>query len=47
MNNAIECTSGLCEHPEHTVNALVWILPAIAAAFLINKIYKNFKASKK
>jgi len=36
-----ECASGLCEHPEHKVNALVWIIPAVAGAFLLNKIYKR------
>tara|TARA_R100000008_G_scaffold50150_1_gene29957 strand:+ start:253 stop:429 length:177 start_codon:yes stop_codon:yes gene_type:complete len=36
-----ECASGLCEHPEHKVNALVWIIPAVAGVFLLNKVYKR------
>ena len=49
MNNLLnqshqlqECVGGLCEHPEHKVNVLVWIIPAIAGAYLINVIYKKY-----
>ena len=38
-----ECTSGLCEHPEHKVNALVWIIPIIIGVFLLSKKYKTIK----
>ena len=36
-----ECVGGLCEHPEHKVNALLWIIPAVAGGFLLNKVYKR------
>ena len=38
-----ECTSGLCEHPEHKVNALIWIIPLIIGAFLFSKLHKKVK----
>ena len=38
-----ECVGGLCEHPEHKVNALMWIIPVVAGAFVFNKIYKAGK----
>ncbi len=37
-----ECASGLCEHPEHKVNMLVWLVPAIAVAYLMTKMYKEY-----
>ena len=47
MNETIQCVNGLCEHPEHTVNAFVWILPAIAGAYLISKaLLKKCKRKK-
>ncbi len=42
MNETVKCINGLCEHPEHTVNALVWILPAIAGALLTTALYKKY-----
>ena len=37
-----ECVSGLCEHPEHKVNPLVWIIPAVAGVYFINVLYKKY-----
>lgn len=38
-----ECASGVCEHPEHKVNALIWIIPIIIGALVFSKMYKTFK----
>ena len=37
-----QCVNGLCEHPEHKVNALVWIVPVIAVSYLVNVVYKKY-----
>ena len=37
-----ECVGGLCEHLEHKVNALIWIIPAIAGAYLISVLHKKY-----
>jgi hypothetical protein len=37
-----ECVSGLCEHPEHKVNALIWIIPMTVGAYLVTVIYKKY-----
>ncbi len=39
-----ECVGGLCEHPEHKINALVWVIPGIIAAVLIGKLIKTVSA---
>ena len=36
-----ECVGGLCEHPEHKINALVWVIPGIIVAVLIGKLIKT------
>ncbi len=38
MNSISQCVTGLCEHPEHKVNNLVWIIPSIIAAYFLAKI---------
>lgn len=38
-----ECVGGVCEHPEHKVNALIWIIPIIIGALVFSKMYKTFK----
>ncbi len=42
MDNVIKCVNGVCNHPEHSANALVWLVPAIAAGYLAGKIYKKY-----
>jgi len=43
MEDIIKCTNGVCDHPEHAANALVWVVPAIAIGYLITtKIYKKY-----
>ncbi len=42
IENTIKCVNGLCEHAEHKVNMLIWLVPAIAGAFLISVIYKKY-----
>ena len=39
-----ECANGLCTHPEHKINALVWVIPGIIAAVLIGKLIKTGSA---
>ncbi len=36
-----ECASGLCEHAEHKVNALVWIIPIVAGVLIFSKLLKK------
>tara|TARA_Y100001938_G_C8080582_1_gene428789 strand:- start:1307 stop:1441 length:135 start_codon:yes stop_codon:yes gene_type:complete len=42
MDNVIKCANGACGHPEHAVNALVWLIPAIAVAYLASRVYKKY-----
>ena len=42
MMQQSQCVNGLCEHLEHKVNALVWIIPAIAAVYFASAIYKKY-----
>lgn len=42
MNNTIKCVNGLCDHPEHTVNGLIWLVPAAIAVCLMIKLYKKY-----
>jgi len=39
MNSLNHCVSGLCECPEHKINALVWIIPIMAGIYILNKVY--------
>ncbi len=43
MNSINQCVTGLCEHPEHKVNNLVWIIPCIIAACFLAKILPSPK----
>ena len=42
-----ECATGLCEHAEHKVNALVWIIPIVAGVFMFIKLLKRSGGSFK
>lgn len=42
MNSISGCATGLCHCPEHNVNNLVWILPAVVGALLLSKLYKKY-----
>ena len=44
MNDTIKCMNGLCDHSEHAVNGLVWLVPAIVVmAYFINKMYNKLR----
>jgi len=37
MNNITQCINGICEHPEHKINALWWIIPISIGIYLLYK----------
>ena len=41
MKNIFECIPGLCEHPEHKLNVLWWILATIAIIYIAHKYIKS------
>lgn len=37
MKYIYECSTGLCHHLEHKVNAMLWIVPLVALTYIVVK----------
>ena len=37
----LDCMSGLCEHGQHRVNSLWWIIPAVVMSLYIARKFKK------
>jgi len=37
--NYINCMNGVCEHAEHKVNSLWWVVPVCILSYIICKTY--------
>ena len=45
MKTVIDCMSGVCMHPEHKVNALLWLIPVVGVVLAC--VYYKYKYGEK